>query len=103
MAAPTVQDLRDLLGRDVSDSQGGAALKVVTAQAKAYVRGGSGWTPNDEIASVIITASARLVSNPSTLLYDNTVGPESVSYRSAFTGWSLTEKLTLDRYRVKAR
>ncbi|AGB24543.1 hypothetical protein Mycsm_04295 [Mycobacterium sp. JS623] len=104
MAAPTSADLATLLGRTVTSEQGGAVISVVSAMAKSYTRG-VGWTdtgPNDEIRAVILTASARLLSNPRGLLMDETKGPESVSYRSSFTGWTLAELFVLNRYRVTA-
>lgn len=104
MAAPTYSDLGALLGTAVTAEQGGAALSVVTAMASAYTRG-QGFedgVPNSDIEAVITTAACRLLSNPSGLLRDETHGPESVSYRSSFTGWSVAERIVLDRYRVKA-
>lgn len=104
MAAPTVDDLGALLGRQVSEEQGLTCLQVVTAMASAYTRG-AGFTagvPNDEIRAVILSASARLLSNPSGLAYDETEGPSSVSYRSAFNGWTAAELFVLNRFRVQA-
>lgn len=74
---------------------------VVTKMAKAYTRDG-GFTagvPNAEIAAVITTAAARLVANPEQL--SSTVG--TVSIRGGFSGWTLTERLVLNRYRIKAQ
>jgi hypothetical protein len=105
MSAPTYSNLGALLGRAISPEQGEVVLQVVSAMAKAHTRGGIGWTgdvPNAEIAAVILTASARLIVNATGLLFDETEGPSSISYRSAFTGWTLVERMTLDRYRVKA-
>ena len=104
MAAPTPAELGALLGRAVTSEQGVAVLQVVTSMARAYTRdaGFTDGTPNDEIRAVILTAAARLLSNPRGLLMDETVGPESVSYRSAFTGWTVAELFTLNRYRARA-
>lgn len=105
MAAPTVSDLAALTGRAVSTEQGTAVLTIVTAMASAYTRGlgfASG-VPCDEIRAVILTASARLVSNASGLLYQESEGPSNISYSSAFEGWSIAELFVLDSYRVKAR
>ena len=80
-------------------------LSIVTAMAKAHTRGrgfASDGTPVPEIHSVILTASARLISNSKGLLYDEAVGPESISYRTAFNGWTVVERMCLDRWRVKA-
>jgi hypothetical protein len=105
VAAPTYSDLGALTGRTVSQEQGTAVLTVVSAMASAYTRG-QGFTngvPNDEIRAVILTASARLISNTTGLLYDEIEGPSQISYRSAFTGWSVAEQFVLNRYRVRAQ
>jgi hypothetical protein len=105
---PTVSDLTNLLyggsGRTVDATQGAAALSTVTQLANAYTRGVGfvDGVPNADISSVILTASARLLANPSQLLTDHTLGPSSVSYRSAFQGWTVAELATLDRYRIRA-
>jgi hypothetical protein len=104
MAAPTATDLGALLGRTVGAEQASAVLGIVTSMAKSYVRGQgfSGGVPNDELAAVILTAAARLLSNPRGLLIDETEGPSSVSYRSAFTGWTVAELFVLNRFRVRS-
>lgn len=104
MPAPTVSDLSGLLGETVDSSRGAAVLSIVSAMAKAYTRG-RGWTddtPVEEIRAVILTASARLLSNSRGLQYSESAGPESVDYRSAFTGWTVPERICMDRWRVKA-
>lgn len=104
MSAPTYVDLGALLGRTVTVEQGSAVLTIVTAMASAYTRG-IGFTagvPNAELRAVILTASSRLLSNPRGLMMDEAVGPEAVSYRSAFTGWTLAELFVLNRFRVTA-
>ncbi|WP_235848002.1 hypothetical protein [Mycolicibacterium holsaticum] len=78
-------------------------LSIVASMAKSYCR--ANWADAempDDVSAAVLTASARLLSNPSGLLRDETHGPESVSYRSSFTGWSVAERIVLDRYRVKA-
>ena len=68
--------------------------------AHAYTRGG-GFTsgePYDDVAAVIITATARLLANPEQL--DSTVG--GVRTGGGFTGWSLAESFVLNRYRRRA-
>lgn len=79
----------------------GKSADVVTQMAKAYTRDGgfAAGVPNAEIASVVTTAAARLVANPEQL--STTVG--TVSIRGAFNGWTLTERLVLNRYRKKAQ
>ena len=54
--------------------------------------------PNDELAAVITTASARLVANPEQI--PTTIG--SVEIRGAFNGFSLAETFVLNRYRKRA-
>lgn len=78
------------------------AVPVVTAMARAYVRGGTDWEPNDEIDAVIVTATARVVANPTGLSHDMTAGPFTHSIRGAFQGWSLAELFVLNRYRKRA-
>jgi hypothetical protein len=104
MAAPDSAALAAFLGRSVDSTQATAVIQVVTALAKSYTRG-QGFTANgpaEDIAAVILTASARLISNARGLLIDETEGPSSVSYRSAFQGFSAGEQSTLNRYRVRA-
>ena len=104
MAAITGQTVADFLGQGNDASLVTLAEKsadVVTQMARAYTRDG-GFTagvPNAEIASVITTAAARLVANPEQL--GSTIG--TVSIRGAFNGWTLTERLVLNRYRIKAQ
>lgn len=79
----------------------GNHASVVTNLARAYTRDG-GFTdgvPNDEIAAVITAAAARLVANPEQL--STAVG--TVSVRNGFSGWTLTERLVLNRYRKQAQ
>jgi hypothetical protein len=108
VAAPQVTDLTNLLygasGRTVDATQGAEVLSTVTQLANAYVRGVgfTGGVPNADIGSVILLAAARLLANPTQLLTDQTLGPSSASYRSAFSGWTLPELTTLDRYRIRA-
>ncbi|BBX39808.1 hypothetical protein [Mycobacterium simiae] len=104
MAAPRYFDLGELLGQNVGSHEGDAVLTIITAMARSYTRG-RGFTagvPNDEIRAVILTAAARLYSNRTGLLYDEVEGPSQISYRSAFSGWTVAELFVLDRYRVRA-
>lgn len=104
MAAPTVTDVVTLLGTSPPDAQVAQALSVITNIAHAYTRG-VGFTegePNDEIASVIVTATARLLRNPSGLPVREQMGQIVVDYRGGWMGWSIGERETLNRYRVSA-
>lgn len=104
MAAITGQTVADFLGQGNDASLVTLAEKsadVVTQMARAYTRDG-GFTanvPNSEIGAVITTAAARLVANPEQL--GTTVG--TLSVRGSFNGWTLAERLTLNRYRKKAQ
>lgn len=104
MAAVTGQRVADFLGGGTDTNLVALAAEhaaVVTSMCRAYTRG-IGFAddvPNDEIASVILAASARLVSNPQQVPYD--VG--GVSLRGGFNGFTLTERLVLNRYRKKAQ
>ncbi|WP_168703066.1 hypothetical protein [Gordonia paraffinivorans] len=78
---------------------------IVTAMVRAYTRGG-GFVddePNEEVAAVITTATARLVTNPGQLAVDHTAGPISESLRGGFQGWTLAELFVLNRYRKRAQ
>lgn len=101
-AAPTSSDLAALLGRTVTPEQGAAVLQAVSGMVKAYVRGGPGWQPNDELRSVILTCAARLVSHARQIGVSESLGPHSASWRESPVNFSLAERLTMDRYRRKA-
>jgi hypothetical protein len=79
-------------------------VPVVTVLAKSYTRGNGfdGNEPCEEIAAVIVTASARLAANGAQLATDDTIGPFSRSIRGGFDGWTLAEQAVLNRYRVRA-
>ncbi len=75
-------------------------VSIVTALARSYTRG-KGFTagePAEDVAAVIVTATARLMANPEQLGYQR----GSVSLAGGFTGWSLAETFVLNRYRKRA-
>lgn len=78
------------------------AIPVVTTMVRAYVRGGADWETNDELDAVIVTAAARMVTNPGGLPVDESIGPFTRSVRGAFQGWTLAELYVLNRYRRTA-
>lgn len=80
-------------------------VPVVTVLAKAYTRGRgfSDGEPNDEIAAVITTASARLAANGAGLGWRYRVDDVEREIRGGFNGWTLAEMAVLNRYRVRAR
>jgi hypothetical protein len=95
------EDVAALLGHRSAADQ---AIPIVTVMAKAYTRG-RGFTdnePNDEIAAVITTASARLAVNGEQLSRKRVDDVEvEYSLRGSF-GWTLAELFVLNRYRVTA-
>ncbi|GAA1663730.1 hypothetical protein GCM10010977_02560 [Citricoccus zhacaiensis] len=103
MTAPTGADVAAFLG--AADDTELTALAdehvaVVTTMVRAYTRGGgfAAGTPNDELAAVITTATARLVANPEQVGYS--VG--SVRQDAGFKGFSLAETFVLNRYRRRS-
>ncbi|MEZ5202731.1 MAG: hypothetical protein R2742_16180 [Micropruina glycogenica] len=104
MAAVTGQMVADFLGQGDDSSLvalAGDHAAIVTALARSYTRG-RGFAeaePTEDIAAVIVTATARLVANPEQLASD--VG--SVSVRGGWQGWNLAEQIVLNRYRVRAQ
>lgn len=104
MAAVTGQRVADFLGGGTDANLvalAGTHATVVTNLCRAYTRGVgfADGAPNDEIASVIVTATARLVANPEQLSTD--VG--AVSIRGGFNGFNLAERFVLNRYRKLAQ
>lgn len=103
MATPTAADVADFLGQSGDPTVvalAGEHLPIITAMARAYTRG-AGFTdgaPNEEIAAVITTATARLMAHPTQL--EQRVGETYV--RQGFHGWTLAETFTLNRYRRTA-
>lgn len=104
MSAPTYSDLGALLGRTVTEAQGTAVIQVITSMVSAYTRGVGfiDGVPNDELRAVVLTASARLLAHPRQLGMAEALGPESASFREGFSGFSVAELFTLNRYRKRA-
>lgn len=103
----TGQDVADFIGQGDDDTVvalAGQHVQIITAMAQAYTRG-NGFDdahdghPNDDVAAVIITATARLMANPDQTNYR--VG--NISYQSHFQGWTLAETFVLNRYRKTAK
>ena len=92
------------LGRGSDDTLVALAeehVAILTAMARAYTRDRGFATtgePLDDVAAVIITATARLLANPGQI--GNTAGPFTVA--GGFTGWSLAETFVLNRYRKRS-
>jgi hypothetical protein len=104
MAAVSGQQVAEFLGQG-DDTRlvalAGQHAAVVTALARSYTRdrGFAGADPAEDIAAVIVTATARLVANPEQLASDF----GSVSLRGGWQGWNLAEQIVLNRYRVRAQ
>lgn len=103
---PTAADVAAFLGKGDAATLAitGQALPIITAMARSYTRD-NGFTdvgPADDIAAVIVTATARLVSNPGQLEGQHEMGPFRADFRGGFTGWTLVETFVLNRYRVRA-
>ncbi len=105
---PTGPDVADLLGQgDDLDviTLAQQHLPVVTAQVRAYTRG-RGFDPltnepADDVALVIVSTTARHVTNPQNLRSETT-GPFAVAYQIV-NGWTLPELAVLHRYRRRAQ
>ncbi|MDQ3325497.1 MAG: hypothetical protein M3529_07195 [Actinomycetota bacterium] len=102
---PDGQQVADFLGQGGDPSTVALATEhvgIVTAMVRGYTRGNGfdpvAGDPADDLAAVIVTATARLLANPEQLAHD--VG--AVSFRGGFTGWSLAETFVLNRYRRRA-
>lgn len=86
--------------------QAAESLKIVEALVSAYTRGrhvSRDGQFKDGVEAVITTAAARMLSNPEQLAVREQVGPYSMYRGAGFQGFSLAEKIVLDRYRKTAR
>lgn len=102
--AVTGQQVADFLGQGDDSSLvalAGDHAAIITALARSYTRGRGfvGAEPAEDIAAVIVTATARLVANPEQIASDF----GSVGMRGGWQGWNLAEQIVLNRYRVRAR
>ncbi len=108
----TALDVFTFLGREpgepalgagaLSVEQVTAQLDTVTAMVKAYVRG-NGFTdavPAADLAAVIVSATARAVTNPAHAEH-LAAGPFTVR-PGTFDGWTLPELAILHTYRRRA-
>lgn len=81
---------------------------IISAMAQAYTRGqgfDDSGNPGDDLAAVITTATARLVTHPDQVpSKTQTAGSMSMAENGAgFTGWTLAELFVLNRYRKRAQ
>lgn len=103
MTEPTPSDVELFLGREVDPAQAFAHLATVTAFARAYTRGRGftdGGVPADDIATVIVTATSRLLANPTDIQTEQ-IGSYSIRY-GGFQGFNLVEMAVLNNYRRRA-
>lgn len=106
MATPTAQDVAAFLGRG-DDTQlvalAGSHLPIVTSMVRRFTRGKgfTGGTPDEDLAAVIVSSTARLASNPAGTEYQAS-GPFQIR-PGVFNGWTLPELAILHSYRARAR
>ena len=103
---PTADDVAAFLGRSGDAATVALAhehLPVITAMVKAYTRarGFVDGVPGDDLAAVIVSATARSVANPEHTISQET-GPFSIR-QGIFQGWTLPELAILHRYRKRAQ
>jgi hypothetical protein len=90
------------LGQTPDVARFNSVLSVVAAQVRAYVRDNGfndDGTVAQDIASVILSVAARLVSNPSQLKSES-MGPFQIQYPT--TGFTVSELAVLNRHRIRA-
>ncbi|MFC9994669.1 hypothetical protein [Nocardia sp. NPDC127526] len=96
--------MADFMGRPEAEPLAAQAVPIIKAMAMAYTRG-TGFEagePNDEIAAVIVTASARMVANPGQIETYSQAGQFTSRSGAGFKGWELAETFVLNRYRKRA-
>lgn len=103
MSSPYPEDVADFLGRGGDPkvvSLAGTHLPIVTAFVRAYTRGNGfdpALGPNDDLAAVIVSATARLVTNP-----EQSQRVQVADYAESpavLNGFTLPELAVLHRYR----
>ena len=102
---PTAADVARFLGREGDQNATDLAtehLPIITAMIRRYVReaGFIDGIPDNALVAVIVTSTARYVSNPSGTISE-TVGPFSVR-QGIFNEWTLPELPILHAYRRRA-
>ena len=103
----TGRRVADFLGRGSDNDFATLAqihADIVTDLARAYTRG-RGFKnnqPNQEIASVIIMATARVSVNPEQVKREQS-GEGYIVTPGTLYGWTLTELAVLNRYRTRAK
>lgn len=106
MSAPTATQVAEFLGQGDNTqllALVGVHLPLITEMARTHTRGvgfDANDEPNDAISAVIVSATARLASNP-TSTQSSQAGP-FMTRHTVFQGWSLIELSVLDAHRRKA-
>lgn len=100
---PPPEDVAAFLGRPGDTKVTGLAtqhLPIVTAMVRRYVRGVGfdvNGNPDDDLAAVIVSSTARAVANPEHNVTEQ-IGDYAVRY-GTFAGWTLPELAILHGYR----
>lgn len=94
--------LTNFLGHTLDTTKATEHVRIVTGYVRAYTRGegfDASGNPNDELSAVIVTAAARSLASPSQVVRKE-VGGLALLF-SPFTGFTLAERLVLNRYRQR--
>lgn len=109
MAGPTATELQGLMKQTFAGddlTQAVSVMSIVSTMAKSYTRGagfdGEG-NPADDVKAVILTATARMLKLPPPGVRSEAMGPFAAEYTGSDFSWTVAEKYTLDRYRVRAQ
>ncbi len=100
------EDVAAFLGRSGDSAVTALAqshLPIVTEMVRAYTRGkgfDESGEPGEDLAAVIVSSCARLVTNPEHTR-EQTTGPFSIR-QGIFNGWTLPELAILHRHRKRA-
>ena len=100
--ADVLANLGKFLNRPVDDVQAPQHVGTVTEFVRAYTRGNgfdANGNANDDLAAVIVTASARLLASPS-LMPRREVGSMALVF-TPFRGFTVAELMVLNRYRQR--
>jgi hypothetical protein len=105
MPAVLPTDVTALMPGPATTDQVEAVLSVVQAMVRAYVRdnGFHDDVPNDQLAAVVKSAAVRWLANPSQLANTVAMGGFTVSYQGGFDGFTIGERIVLDRFRLRAK
>lgn len=100
--AALLTSLGSFLNRTLDAVQAPEHIATVTEFVKAYTRGqgfATNGDVNDDLAAVIVTASARLLASPA-LVTRKEVGSLALLF-TPFNGFTVAELMVLNRYRQR--